>query len=220
MSCPCAGSRRRWARSGAGTAGRSSICRSRFRRPARASRLRVMPRSTPSTARTSAAAPKPPVRMGKYLPDAARLDQRAVAHAGIASSPKASRQAAWCRARAGAARAAPARTAPGGSGQRGAKRQPGGMLTDVGHRPPIVASRSRRAAMSGIDRAAAACIRMRRRIEDRPRRRGLRDAPGVQHRHAIGDFRDHAEIVGDQHHRHAGFALQIAQQLQDLRLDR
>ena len=59
---------------------------------------------------------------------------------------------------------------------------------------------------------------MRRRIEDRPHRRGLRDAPGVKHHHAVGDFRDHAEIVGDQDHRQAGLPLQTAQQVEDLRL--
>ena len=35
----------------------------------------------------------------------------------------------------------------------------------------------------------------------------------------VGDLGDHAEVVGDQHDRHAELALQLAQQVEDLRLD-
>ena len=40
----------------------------------------------------------------------------------------------------------------------------------------------------------------------------------LKHDHAIGDVGDNAEIMGDEHHRHVAAALQVADQLQDLRL--
>ncbi len=42
----------------------------------------------------------------------------------------------------------------------------------------------------------------------------------AQHRHAIGDLRDDAEVVGDEQHTRPVLALQLADQLQDLRLGR
>jgi hypothetical protein len=48
----------------------------------------------------------------------------------------------------------------------------------------------------------------------------LHDPAAVQHDHVIGHVGDHAEIVGDEQDRHAEFALELAHQLQDLRLDR
>jgi hypothetical protein len=39
---------------------------------------------------------------------------------------------------------------------------------------------------------------MRRRIEDGAHASGFGDPPGVQHHHAVGDFSDHTEVVGDQ----------------------
>ena len=56
--------------------------------------------------------------------------------------------------------------------------------------------------------------------EDLGRRSLFDDPPGIHHRDARAAFRNHAEIMADQHHRHAGLALQIAQQGQDLRLRR
>ena len=51
-------------------------------------------------------------------------------------------------------------------------------------------------------------------------RRVLDDPAGVHHEHALAEARDDAEVVGDQHGRHAGLAPQPAQQLEDLRLHR
>ena len=48
---------------------------------------------------------------------------------------------------------------------------------------------------------------------------GFHDLAMVDHRHLVGCIRHHAEIVGDQQHRHLEALLQVAQQLQDLRLD-
>lgn len=50
-------------------------------------------------------------------------------------------------------------------------------------------------------------------------RRAFLDLASVlQDDDAIGDFGDHAEIVGDEHDRHAVPPLQVADQLQYLRL--
>ncbi len=51
-------------------------------------------------------------------------------------------------------------------------------------------------------------------------RRLLDLAAGIHHHDALGDFSDHAEIVGDQDDRRANAALEVEHQLQDLRLDR
>ena len=47
----------------------------------------------------------------------------------------------------------------------------------------------------------------------------LDDAAAVHHRDLVGEFRHHAEVVGDQQDRHAGLLAQLAQQVQDLRLN-
>ncbi|MNX03064.1 hypothetical protein D3C86_326320 [compost metagenome] len=41
----------------------------------------------------------------------------------------------------------------------------------------------------------------------------------VHDQHAVGHFGDHAHVVGDEHHAHVHFVLELADQLQDLRLD-
>ncbi len=46
----------------------------------------------------------------------------------------------------------------------------------------------------------------------------LDHAPGIHHGDLVGHFGDHAEVVGDQDDRHAGLLLQVAQQVEDLRL--
>ena len=56
--------------------------------------------------------------------------------------------------------------------------------------------------------------------EERVHRRLLDDAAGVHDRDAIGHLGDDAEIVGDQQQRQAHPRLQLAQQVEDLRLDR
>ena len=45
------------------------------------------------------------------------------------------------------------------------------------------------------------------------------DLAGIHHQHLVGHLGDHAEIVGDEQDRHAEPALQVAQQIEDLRLD-
>ncbi len=47
----------------------------------------------------------------------------------------------------------------------------------------------------------------------------LDDAAGIHHRDAVAVLGDDAEIVADQHHRHAHLAADRREQLQDLRLD-
>ena len=47
----------------------------------------------------------------------------------------------------------------------------------------------------------------------------LDDPSAVHDDNPIGDARDDAEIVRDEHHRHATFALQLGEQRQDLCLD-
>ncbi len=51
-------------------------------------------------------------------------------------------------------------------------------------------------------------------------RAGFHDLAVIDHDHLVGHVGDDAEIVGDEQHRHAELVLQVAQQLQDLRLDR
>jgi hypothetical protein len=51
-------------------------------------------------------------------------------------------------------------------------------------------------------------------------RRLLDDASRVHDGHPVGHFSDDAEIVGDEEQREPEALLQVAQQVQDLRLDR
>ena len=61
---------------------------------------------------------------------------------------------------------------------------------------------------------------MLRIVEDRRPRRTFHHAAGIHHRDLIGHLGNDAEIVGDQDDRHAGLRLQLAQQVEDLRLHR
>ena len=54
--------------------------------------------------------------------------------------------------------------------------------------------------------------------EHRARRTLFDDASGVHDCDAIGELRDHAEIVGDEDHRGAAVAAALAQQFENLRL--
>ena len=47
----------------------------------------------------------------------------------------------------------------------------------------------------------------------------LDDAPGLHHRHLVGDALDDADVVGDEQVGQAEFALQLLGQVEDLRLD-
>ncbi len=57
-------------------------------------------------------------------------------------------------------------------------------------------------------------------IEQSRSRRLLDHTACVHHRDTVGEIRDHPQIVRDQHHRHAGLGLKVAQKVKDLRLDR
>ena len=56
--------------------------------------------------------------------------------------------------------------------------------------------------------------------EDLRGRSAFDDPPFLHHRDFVADLAGDAQIVGDEDHRHAGLALDLVQQLQDLRLDR
>ena len=59
---------------------------------------------------------------------------------------------------------------------------------------------------------------MRRLGEDVVHRAGLDDLAGVHDGDPVGDLVDHAEVVGDEDQAHAGVALQVLEQVHDLRL--
>ena len=61
---------------------------------------------------------------------------------------------------------------------------------------------------------------MLRIVEYRANIRMLHDAPGVHHRHPIAHLGDDAEVVRDEHYRHARIFLKVFQQSQILRLNR
>ena len=77
-------------------------------------------------------------------------------------------------------------------------------------RPAPVGQRGEQAAGVGVPRVG----------KQLPHRRLLDDLPGAHHRHLVGHFRDHPEIVGDEQDRHPKFGLQAAHQIEDLRLNR
>ncbi|CUJ66849.1 Uncharacterised protein [Achromobacter ruhlandii] len=61
---------------------------------------------------------------------------------------------------------------------------------------------------------------MLRVFEDGAARTDLDDLAQVHHRHAVADALDHRHVVRDEQERHAQLALQVQQQVDDLRLDR
>ena len=83
-------------------------------------------------------------------------------------------------------------------------------------RSPAAARGSPRS--SGCCRAGPACRGAAGRRRSPSPERALDDPAGVHHRHLVGHLGDHAEIVRDQDDRHAGLLLQVAQQVEDLRL--
>ncbi len=56
--------------------------------------------------------------------------------------------------------------------------------------------------------------------EDIVERAAFHDLAAIHHDDFLGDIGDHPEIVGDQQHGHSELALQLDEQLQDLRLNR
>ena len=112
------------------------------------------------------------------------------------------------------------------SGQRGAKAQPVGMAARLGTMPGMAAELLAGRFMPGRRRRAAASSAGGRRCRGgagcgTPRATGPSStiAAGIHHRDAVGDLGDDAEIVGDEEHAHAALALELAQQVEDLRLD-
>ena len=51
-------------------------------------------------------------------------------------------------------------------------------------------------------------------------RASLHNLAEVHHRHAVAHVTHHREVVGDEHQRQSHVALKLAQQVEDLRLDR
>ncbi len=115
-------------------------------------------------------------------------------------------------------------------------------LLDVAAVAPDRAARRERAARGEPDelrrppgdrreRLARAGVDPRQRAEQADRVRHARPVvevvdvpdldrpPGVHHQHPVGDAGDHAEVVGDQHHRRAGLAVGRLQRLEHLGLD-
>ena len=98
-----------------------------------------------------------------------------------------------------------------GSGSRSAAR------TDWERRPECRAARS---AASAGSRAASACRDAPDGRRTSPTSRGLGLLARIHHGHAVADLPGGAEIVGGEQHRGAALGDQVAQQLEDLRLDR
>ena len=56
--------------------------------------------------------------------------------------------------------------------------------------------------------------------KQRPRLAALHHIPAFHHDHVVRDFGHHPHVVGDEHDRHAEFALELAHEIQDLGLGR
>ena len=88
------------------------------------------------------------------------------------------------------------------SGQRGAKRQPGGIACGGGTVPSIVCSRSRSSSRRGIEREQAEGVGVLRRRANSVRTPARSTTlPGVHDDDLVGRLGDDAEVVGDEHHR-------------------
>ncbi len=98
--------------------------------------------------------------------------------------------------------------------RRGGARRGGRSARDRGQppRPRAVQPRDRAEQAPGVG--------MQRIAEHRARRALLDHAAGVHHEDPVGDPRDHAHVVRDQHDRSAGLRAPGLDQLEDLRLDR
>ena len=107
-------------------------------------------------------------------------------------------------------------------GQRGWKRQPGGMFAGIG----IACRRARHRACRGPApasaprRAARACRDARARGTASSDRRALDDAAEIHHRDLARDMLHHREIVADEEIGEAELAPQLGEQVEDLRLHR
>ena len=107
------------------------------------------------------------------------------------------------------------------TGQRGANRQPGGGSVRSGTRPPATGSDPAAVArrrQRGEQRLGVRMLAARRRSLDR---RDLDQLAGVQHRDAVAQLGDHAQVVRDQQDgRAACRSRRSREQRQDLGLDR
>ena len=174
---------------------------------------------TPSTALSQPTRRPNALRSGKWRTRSLELEQRR--RRAHASAPRGASTGWWqrtaCalgeRARGRPARAAfrggvvAARVEPAARRRRDQARH---LAADV----PDLAARARHA------REEAPRVRMRRAREERVGRRRLHLLAGVHHDHAIADLVRGAEIVRGEEHRHPALLHELAQQPEDLRLDR
>ena len=108
------------------------------------------------------------------------------------------------------------------NGQRGWKAQPVRRVERVrAPRPPPACARRPVMSRSGIaSQQHAACRGAAAASNSASRRRQLDEPPEIHHADAVGDVRDHREVVGDEEVGEAELALQVLHQVQDLRLHR
>ena len=83
----------------------------------------------------------------------------------------------------------------------------------VGRRRYFVSSRGRQASRPFV----YGCLRVARRFRAPGRTRHL---AAVHHGHVVGDFGDHAEVVRDEDDRHAAVVAELAEDFENLGLDR
>ena len=104
--------------------------------------------------------------------------------------------------------------------QRGANAQPAAGHAGFGGRPGIGASAAPGASMRGTAPIRPTVYGCRGRARTSSTGPPLDDAPRVHHRELVAQAGGDAEVVGDQHHRHAPLAPQIVKQAKDLQLHR
>ena len=105
---------------------------------------------------------------------------------------------------------AAARPAHSGSAARAGSRSAG--RSAPGTTPAIELQAPLADVVLGQRRQQRLGVRVARRFEDRRHVRRLDHLARIHHEHALRDFGDDAEVVRDQHQRHAAFALQLQQQ--------
>ena len=175
-------------------------------------------RSTPSTARTCPTVRRRMPRwMGKCFTIARALEERGH-FAPFSESSSIRMQRARCCSPA--ARSSTGALAHSGIayGQRGWNRQPVGIAWGSGTTPGIDANRSSCAATWGIAASRPFRVRVLWAREQVVDGRLLHHLARVHHHDARAEIGDHAEVVGDEDHRHPEPRLERSQQVEDLRL--
>jgi hypothetical protein len=108
------------------------------------------------------------------------------------------------------------------NGQRGAKRQPDGIASGSGGAPSMVVSR-RVPGQVPVDPRHCVYqspgIGMARIGEHLLGRPLLHNLAGIHHDHALAHIRDHAERVADENDRRTEIAVELHDQVENLRLD-